>query len=167
MAAELHWIALDAKGRLATMARPNGGFRLKLGLRRLATQGVTGLVSLLSDGEVQSVGLTKEGAACAELGLTFRHLPLPDFGVPSDEAAYWSLAREVHAEIAGGSVIAIHCHAGIGRSSLLAAAVLTLAGHPASEVFDTISTARGVPVPDAEGQRAWFEESASRVNACS
>ena len=49
----------------------------------------------------------------------------------------------------------IHCRAGIGRSSLIAACVLVRAGHDVNSAFDTIAKARGVEVPDTEAQRAW------------
>ena len=47
----------------------------------------------------------------------------------------------------------IHCRAGIGRSSLLAAAVLRVEGRTADEAWQRITEARGLPVPDTDEQR--------------
>ena len=65
-----------------------------------------------------------------------------------------------------GGVIVIHCHGGIGRSSLLAAAVLTLLGSAPVRALETIAAVRGRPVPDTEAQRAWLLRSAARRERC-
>ena len=160
MADELHWIPLDAPGRLATMPRPRGGDWLADDLLRFQRQGVTGIVSLLERGEEADLGLTGEAGQCRDSGLSFRSFPVADRGVPTDVAAFWSLARAVQADIRDGGSIAIHCRAGIGRASLIAAAVLGLHGHRPDEALSTISAARGLDVPDTEDQRAWFESAA-------
>jgi protein-tyrosine phosphatase len=52
--------------------------------------------------------------------------------------------------------VAIHCRGGIGRSSLMAAAVLVQLGAAPEQAWDTVSVARGMPVPETEEQRAWL-----------
>lgn len=54
------------------------------------------------------------------LGLETLYLPMPDFGVPKEGALREALG-EVLAAAQAGKVIAIHCHAGIGRTGLFAA----------------------------------------------
>jgi hypothetical protein len=51
--------------------------------------------------------------------------------------------------------VGLHCRAGIGRSALVAACVLVLMGMAPGTAFDLIGKARGVRVPDTEGQREW------------
>jgi len=65
------------------------------------------------------------------------------------------LARRISATIDDGKAVVIHCRAGIGRSSLIAACVLALRGYDAASAFDAIAKARGLAVPDTEAQRAW------------
>jgi protein-tyrosine phosphatase len=60
--------------------------------------------------------------------------------------------------------VAIHCRAGIGRSSLVAAAVLVLKGWIAADALAAIATARRLPVPDTELQRQWVLDFASAVS---
>jgi protein tyrosine/serine phosphatase len=75
------------------------------------------------------------------------------------------LVRRVSTVIADGKAVAIHCRAGIGRSSLIAACVLVLNGYDARSSFDTILKARGLGVPDTEVQRDWvftFQAAACR-----
>jgi protein-tyrosine phosphatase len=51
---------------------------------------------------------------------------------------------------------AIHCRAGIGRSSVIAATILRLGGMEGEAAFDAIERARGLAVPDTEAQRDWL-----------
>ena len=53
--------------------------------------------------------------------------------------------------------MAIHCRSGIGRSSLLAAAVLAAAGVGVNAAFQQIEQARGLSVPDTPEQKTWAE----------
>jgi protein-tyrosine phosphatase len=51
--------------------------------------------------------------------------------------------------------VAVHCWGGVGRSSLIAAAVLVGRGTDAEQAWARIAEARGVPVPETDEQRAW------------
>jgi len=57
--------------------------------------------------------------------------------------------------VSTGKSTAIHCRAGIGRSSLMAAAVLISGGAEAAIALSVIEKARGLPIPDTHVQRAW------------
>ncbi|MFJ5047549.1 hypothetical protein [Streptomyces sp. NPDC088719] len=54
-----------------------------------------------------------------------------------------------------GAHIVTHCRAGIGRSSLLAAALLILGGIGPDASWNLIERARGLAVPDTAEQREW------------
>jgi protein-tyrosine phosphatase len=53
-------------------------------------------------------------------GMKVIHLPIPDFGVPTREALEQAV-EAVHQDGLAGRHIAIHCHAGIGRTGMFAA----------------------------------------------
>lgn len=59
-------------------------------------------------------------AEYARLGLEIIYLPMPDYGVP-DATALRRALQQVLDEAQAGKVIAMHCHAGIGRTGLFAA----------------------------------------------
>lgn len=139
-------------GVLATMAHPRGGAWLDEEIAGLANEGIGTLASLLPDAEQAELGLTGEADAAARAGLGFRRLPVPDLHVP-DRAACLALAEELRGRLASGGGVAIHCRAGIGRSSVLAAAVLVLEGTRPERAWQLISDARGVRVPDTDAQR--------------
>jgi protein-tyrosine phosphatase len=141
-------------GRLGTMARPRGGRWLGAEMADLAAAGVTVLVSLLTDPEMTSLGLTDEGAAAQAAGLVFLRLPTHDFHVP-DRAAAVLLATDLRARLAAGASVVVHCYGGVGRSSTLAAVVLVLEGLTPAVAWDRIAAARGRPVPETAEQRAF------------
>ncbi|MFI1018865.1 hypothetical protein [Streptomyces sp. NPDC020965] len=58
-------------------------------------------------------------------------------------------------QLDNGAHIVTHCPAGIGRSSLLAAALLVLNGVQPNTAWVHLERARGLTVPDTAEQRDW------------
>ncbi len=109
-------------------------------------------VSLLERDEVDDLGLQAEPEICKAHGIEFISFPIADRQTPADHAAALQLAGELSKRSEG---IAIHCRAGIGRSSLMAAAVLVSAGSDPKQALHLIGEARGLQVPDTDQQRDW------------
>jgi protein-tyrosine phosphatase len=61
-------------------------------------------------------------------------------------------------EVKGGRGVGFHCRAGIGRSSMLAALVLTSLGWKPDPAFQAISESRGCLVPDTFEQEQWVKD---------
>ena len=160
MPADIHWIPLDAPGRLGIMPRPRGGDWLAKDLERLAAQGVSHVVSLLEPGEAAELDLAGEASECAAAGLTYLEHPVRDHGVPASPEAFLNLAAELHGLLIGGASLVVHCHAGIGRSGLLACCVLVRHGLSPDAALEAASRARGLPVPETPEQLAWFRSHA-------
>lgn len=158
MRAELYTIELGEFGRLSIMARPRGGDWLGDEIAALRVAQVEVLVSLLTPGEVSELELREEERYCRELGIVFFCLPIEDRGVPALYRRATELLKTLHRYSTAGRHVAIHCRQGIGRSSLLAASLLTMLGYTADQAFDLIAQARGRSVPDTEEQRAWVRE---------
>lgn len=110
------------------------------------------MVSLLEPEEVADLGLQDEAAICARHGIDFLSFPIADRTTPMDKA---DAMRFAAAAGASGKPVAIHCRAGIGRSSLMAAAMLVNDGISPDAALAAIAEARGLPVPDTEAQRYW------------
>ena len=60
-------------------------------------------------------------------------------------------------EIKKGTDLVVHCRAGIGRTGIVAAALLIAEGARTDDAFSRVSAARGVKVPDTEEQRKFNE----------
>jgi len=151
----LHWIDLPAGGRMAIMARPRADDWLDVDIAEWKASGLEVIVSLLEPEEVSDLGLQQEAALCRASGIEFLSFPIPDRGVPEISDAT-KIAESIAAGIADGRAIAIHCRAGIGRSSIVAACAMICAGIEARDALSRIKEARGVSVPDTDEQREWI-----------
>lgn len=151
MTSDLYWIDAPPGLRLATMARPRAGDWLDDEVAHWRRSGVEIVVSLLESDEIAELGLEDERAACEAGGLRYLSFPVADRGLPDSEAAM-HLAQDL---ARAGKCVAIHCRAGIGRASVMAAALLVSAGVPPATALAAIERARGLSVPDTEAQRAW------------
>jgi protein-tyrosine phosphatase len=151
------------QGRLAIMPRPRGAEWLKDELASLQARGVTDLVSMLQPGEEIELRLQAEEKICAELGLGFHRHPVPDRGVPA-QPAFDEFVTALLPRLAGGGFIAIHCRAGIGRSTVAAAAFLCRLGVSAQDAIALISQARGWDVPDTDAQIEFIQGLGQRTS---
>jgi atypical dual specificity phosphatase len=87
------------------------------------------LLALAQAGVTLLVSLTEEPLPLSwlrDLGIRGRHLPIRDMGIPAI-APTARLCREVEREMVTGAV-AVHCHAGLGRTGTVLAAVLVWRG---------------------------------------
>lgn len=172
MRSSLYWIDLSGSvfsesdtnptsnhplGRLAIMARPRAGDWLEDELLGWQAEGVNAAVSLLEREEVIELDLNLEAEFCNNKGIEFISFPIADRGVPESAKAAAGLVESLATMLIEGKNVAIHCRAGIGRSSLIAASVMVSIGFTATLAFDQISAARRVKVPDTEEQRVWVE----------
>jgi len=120
-----------------------------------AQEGIEVIASLIEEDEIG--GLEAEGDLCREAGLEFISFPIADKGVPDSDAEAAELARLLAQHVSSGRPVAIHCRAGIGRASLIAAAVLICLDVDAETALAMITEARGVRVPETDGQRQWVK----------
>ena len=155
MRAQVYWIDRPMVGRLAIMARPRANDWLEDEISGWRTEGVDVVLSLLEQEEVSELGLQREAGLCRGEGMEFLSFPIPDRGVPESLREAVTLAQALAREIDRGKAVAIHCRAGIGRSSLIAACALVCLGVDPAAAFEAIGQARGVSVPDTEEQRDW------------
>jgi hypothetical protein len=116
-------------GRLSTMAQPYPD-RLDEQFAALRAAGVDVVVSLQPPVERHAAGLDGEPAAAARAGVEFHELPVADFGVP-DRAAAAPVVALLCDRVRAGRQVVLHRAGGIGRSSVVAGAVLVGLGVPA------------------------------------
>jgi protein-tyrosine phosphatase len=137
--------------------RPRGNDWLFDDLRILRQAGVDVVVSALTASEVEELGLSAEAQECTQNGLIFISFPIEDRSLPTDQAKFESLVEQLLQYSKNGKAIAVHCRAGIGRSSLIATCVLVKMGLPPEAALRALEQSRGCPVPDTPEQRQWVE----------
>lgn len=112
-------------GELWLTGLPDDDVRFQRYLFETAEKGVTQLVILTEDHEIRDLA-----PAYARLlssgGLTFSvmRLPIRDYGVPESVTAFRATAHGIAEALKRGERIVMHCRGGIGRTGLVAEAVL-------------------------------------------
>jgi len=152
-------------GRLAIAPRPRGGDWLVEDIEALRAAGVDVLVSTLAPDERAELALVDEEQITRHAGLDFVSFPIEDRGVPASMPAVAQLVQRVGLQLEDAKTVAIHCRSGIGRSSLLAAAILVAAGSGVDAAFEQLEEARGLSVPDTPEQKDWVAGFARSINA--
>jgi protein-tyrosine phosphatase len=152
-----YWIRIQNL-RLAIMPRPRGCDWLSDDIGFLKRSGVQAIVSTLTEGETEELFLAQEETCCTQHGLRFFSFPIDDRSVPQNASELRGCLDRLEAELRKGTALAIHCRAGIGRSSLIAACLLIRQGLSADTAVRAIEEARGCPVPDNPEQRLWIEQ---------
>lgn len=159
MTRDLFWIPGNGPGRLAIALRPRGGDWLEDEARAWHRSGVDVVVSLLEPEEEAQLNLAGEREAAERNGIHFVSFPVVDRGVPSSVHATVSLLRSITNALESGKTVAVHCRQGIGRSGMIAAAVLMSTGSTPDAAIDAVTTARGLTVPETPEQVRWLQES--------
>lgn len=129
-----------------------GALRTENQIRALPGLGIGGVVDMRSESQ-------DDVATLESLGISFLHLPTIDWYPPTpddlDIGSEWVLDQ-----LAKGTKVLVHCQHGIGRSVILAAAVLVKMGYDWREALRLIQAKRrGVaPTPDQIDSLAAFAE---------
>jgi protein-tyrosine phosphatase len=122
------------------------------------------VVSALTASEAEELGLVEETQCCRDTGLDFLSIPIEDRSVPGSFSEFKELIHSLTEYLRGGKAVAVHCRAGIGRSSMIVAAALIQNGFSVESAFRATEEARGCSVPDTPEQRQWIERHSSRLD---
>ena len=147
------------------MARPRGGEQLSEEVDEWGRVGVNVVVSLLEPKESRDLELADESALCTRRGIVFRNLPIADRGTPPSRQDFTTLIDDLKRDLDAGRTVAIHCRAGIGRTGVVAACLLSRLGVPTRELFHRLSRSRGLAMPDTSAQIDWVEDHIAKARA--
>lgn len=154
---DIYWIEAPWTGRLAIFARPRGAEWLADEVRAWKDARLDVIVSLLTEEESNAFELDGERQLCEKQGLQFFPFPIVDVSVPASREATLKLVHKLERLLVKGYNVGVHCNQGVGRSGMIAACLLILSGIAPEEALETVSTARGVIVPQTSEQREWVD----------
>ena len=146
-ALRVDWVEseLIGPGRLGITLCPgrrDRGRDLAADLARLRSEGVTRLLCLLTDSELNWAGVPDLGPRAQAAGLTYRRFPVPDQGTP-EVADALELVRWCREVTQRGQTVVVTCMGGLGRSGTLAACLLVSAGMAPKASIAAVRAARG------------------------
>ncbi|MCX7625333.1 MAG: dual specificity protein phosphatase family protein [Candidatus Sumerlaeaceae bacterium] len=140
----LHNFSFVVEGVLAGCAHPAGAGDLRQALQSLVDEGIGALISL------DEMGVPLH--YIAEFGLHYLHVPVRDFGTPSFEEAT-RVVEFIQQQRQAGRSVAVHCHAGYGRTGTLLSCYLVSQGMPAREALKLVRQKRPGSVETDEQER--------------
>ena len=155
MKPSVYKIQCQCDGELFVLPKPSGEW-LDDDIPAYRSIGIGKIISLLTEDEVQELGLLEESGCCTRHGIDFVEFPILDRGLP-DPIGFAELVRRTHADLTVGSNIGVHCRAGIGRSGMFASCLLKRISLTADEAIAVVSAARGIDVPDTEEQHRFIQ----------
>ncbi len=160
---KLYWIDGPWPGKLAISARPRGSDWLGDDISGWRNAGIDAVVSLLTTQENKDLQLNEESKLAQNQGIRFVSLPVEDRGVPLSWEEALRVVAKASEMLRQGRHVAVHCRQGIGRSGMIAAALLIQGGSTPGDALTQISGVRGLPVPETEEQLAWVREFSTRA----
>ena len=127
-------------------------------LNRLKDTGASTLVTLLSNEELDQLGVSDLGTVATDLGLHWAQLPIEDDCAPEApfEQAFTIQGDALLQRLTAGETLVIHCRGGTGRTGLMAAILLLNAGMDGAEVRSRIQSVRPKALT-IETQLAWLK----------
>ena len=150
-------------GFIAIMAYPGKEQDAASAITSLAHAGIRQVVSLLEPAEAAALGLEGEAQLVTAESMTFVSFPIPDMGLPASVGAFAGLARDLYRQVTAGDNTLLHCRGGVGRSGLLAAAVLLHCGMDPRQACERVTNRRDLRVPETPEQGAWLLENHAAI----
>jgi protein-tyrosine phosphatase len=163
MSMNLYWADGPWSGKLALAARPHGGDWLGDEIASWRRAGVNIVFSLLTSEEERDLGLGDEAIQVKSRGLQFLSFPITDREVPDSSTKVAAALEKLDADLSSGRNVVVHCRQGIGRTGLMAACLLVMKGLKPEAAVKSLSTARGISVPETAAQRRWIDHYATTL----
>lgn len=155
MTTQIYPICDLGKGQIAIMPKPDSE-NLTQAMVDYSQKGITHIVSLLREPEIEALKLEQEASFAAEAGMEFIHFPVKDMDVP-DQAKLEAFMGEHLPKIQQGAFYSFHCHGGRGRAGTLAISFMLKNGFELSDAVNLASEKRGDQVPVCDLQRVFLK----------
>ncbi len=155
-ALRVDWLDLagDGPGRLGITVCPGRRDRqrdLDSDLATLVDGGVSRLLCILPDTELDWAGVGDLSGRARALGLDLLQVPVPDQGVPGIGTAR-ELVRWCEEGVAAGERVVVFCMGGLGRSGTIAACFLVDRGLTPPEAISAVRRSRGPRAVETRAQ---------------
>ena len=129
--------------------------------------GATAVVSLITDEEIDYLGVRNLAAAVRARHMEWWHAPIPDGRPPgSDFEDRWAaVGAAVRDRLRAGFDIVVHCKGGLGRAGTVAARLLVEFGASADDAVRRVREARSPYAVETRSQEAHVAACAGRASS--
>ena len=111
------------------------------------------VVTLLDFNEIEDLGIISFSTFLMDNGFNWIHCPIRDRSTCSDQKRIRTLLEDIKEVLKSDKSVLIHCHAGLGRTGLLAATFLVSMGLTANSAIKTIRETRPGSIETTEQER--------------
>jgi Swiss Army Knife protein, DSP-PTPase phosphatase domain len=110
----------------------------------IASWGARLVLTLVEQHELEALQVPHLGSVVRDRGLEWRHLPIPDYSVPTPrfEEEWETHGREIRALLREGGDVVVHCKGGLGRAGMMAARLLVELGMAPEQAIKEVRRAR-------------------------
>lgn len=117
------------------------------------------VITLTTQAELDRKGAGTLGADLANAGISWLHVPIPDFGTPG--AIDWAGIRDTTlAVLQRRQRVLVHCHGGCGRSGMMVLRLMIAAGEPPDAALARLRAVRPCAV-ETDAQMQWARQDGS------
>ena len=111
------------------------------------------VVTLLDSDEIADLGIISFSTLLMDSGFHWIHCPIRDRSTCSDQKRIRTLLEDIKKILKPNNSVVIHCHAGLGRTGLLAATFLVSMGLAAESAIETIRETRPGSIETIEQEK--------------
>lgn len=117
---------------------------LEIDLDAINAWGANLVLTLVEPVELTSLKVPHLGQAIQNRGMDWRHLPIADFSIPTDEfeQQWLTEGQEIRDLLRKGGNVLVHCKGGLGRAGMIAARLLVELGMEPEDAILTVRKAR-------------------------
>jgi len=117
---------------------------LDIDLDAIRAWGAGAVITLVTPGEIKSLGVETLGEGITARGIRWFHLPIEDVAIPTApwESEWIAASAELHRLLDANGRVLVHCKGGLGRAGLVAARLLIERGVPADEAIAGVRRCR-------------------------
>jgi hypothetical protein len=110
----------------------------------IASWGARLVLTLVEPAELEELQVPDLGHEVRRRGMDWRHLPVPDYSVPTPtfEKQWETHGEEIRALLRSRGDILVHCKGGLGRAGMIAARLLVELGMPPEQAIREVRRAR-------------------------
>jgi protein-tyrosine phosphatase len=146
-------------GILALAPLPGRGGHYREDLAHLRDWQPALVLTLATETEMVSHGVTDLGSDIQDTGTRWIHMPVDDFGIPgADQMEAWHLASKAAlAALQGGGRVLVHCLGGCGRSGMVALRLMVEAGEDPDRALNRLRAVRACAIETPE-QMDWARQ---------